>query len=85
MTIKFYNNRTYANVVGNGLNYWYSVLTNKLLTASQIASLSLAKDDYTISCAKLCVGQSFGCSDDSLLANNYDCLLTNSGDSLTHN
>lgn len=77
MKIESYNNNRYIHVTSYALNYWWDNLLKQVMNSSVINQMALTKDDLVLQCATVCVGDPINCCDESLLANNLDCLFDN--------
>lgn len=85
MKIELYNAR-YVHVTNvPNVDFWWDNILGQVVPKATIQQLVLAKDSLTLSCGSVCVGSAINCCDDSLLANNLDCLFTNDYDCLTAN
>ena len=78
MKIDSYNNNRYIHVTdAPKVDFWWDNLLQQIVTKSVVNQLSLSKDSIVLQCATVCVGDPINCCDDSLLANNLDCLFDN--------
>lgn len=85
MKIESYNNR-YIHVTNfPNVDFWWDNIFKQVVPKTQIQQLVLAKDTLTLTCGAICVGEPINCCEDSLLANNLDCLYTNDYDCINHN
>lgn len=85
MKVESYNNR-YIHVTDSpNVDFWWDNLLQQIANKDTIQQSVLVKDAITLSCGTICAGAPINCCDDSLLANNLDCLFTNDYECLAHN
>lgn len=86
MKIESYNNNRYIHVTNApNVDFWWDNLLQQIANKNTIQQMVLTKDSVILECATVCVGNPINCCDDSLLANNLDCLFDNNYNCLTHN
>jgi hypothetical protein len=86
MKIQSYNNNRYIHVTeGRNVDFWWDNLLQQIAQKNVIQQMVLVEDGLQLECATVCVGNPINCCEDSLLANNLDCLFSNDYVCLTSN
>lgn len=86
MKIESYNNNRYIHVTDfPSVDFWWDNLLQQFASKSSVQQLVLNRDEIALSCATICAGSPINCCEDSLLANNLDCLFTNDYECIVSN
>jgi hypothetical protein len=87
MRVESYNNNRYLHITkkSSGVDYWWDTALSRIVPKATIQNLVLIKNEIILGCGTLCEGPTINCCDDSLLANNLDCLFSNDSSCLLAN
>lgn len=78
MKITSYNNNRYIHATNSpNVDFWWDNTLQQIVPKSVIQQMVLAKDKLVLECGTICTGAPIVCCEDSLAANNLDCLFTN--------